>query len=208
MAENPACQQFLPLLSPFVDGELTPSERVLVEQHVASCGACPKRVADFRAASGLVRLGLERVADEADFSGFAQGVMARLTPQRPPLWERIRLGWSESWQHQRGRFAGGFAVAVVLAIALPVGYRAQLASQAPLPHLAVRSVIVDPGAHVAPVVMTNDQTGDAIIWLVDHEDHPARAPDESSLDEAPARDETHTPPASRLPRDQPSGGDL
>jgi hypothetical protein len=81
-------------------------------------------------------------------------------------------------------------------------------SNAEQPHLAVRSVRVDPAAHVAPVVMTNEQTGDAIIWLVDHDDHPAQLAEDSLLDALPAWTD-HPPPLPELtPRERQSGGDL
>src|SRR5262249_54590035 len=154
-----------------------------VERHLNHCRDCTGRVADFRAESGAIRLGLEVLADEADFSGFAQKVMARLTPHKPPFWERVLLQAGEIWRYQRIELAGVAAAALALLFVAPVLWRAQVAADAAPVHLAVRSVRVDPAAHVAPVVMTNDQTGDAIIWLVDHEDH--QDVDESSSDEEP-----------------------
>src|SRR6516164_9973887 len=101
MSLNIACRSFIALLSPFVDGELSLDERRGVEQHLSVCPACSGRAADLRAQSGLVRFGLELLADEADFSDFADKVMARVTPERPPLLERWKLSMAELFTYHR-----------------------------------------------------------------------------------------------------------
>ena len=53
MAANPACEQYLSSLSPFVDGELLPPERVVLERHLAVCPRCTGHVADLRAEVGM-----------------------------------------------------------------------------------------------------------------------------------------------------------
>jgi anti-sigma factor RsiW len=205
MALKPACGEFVPHLSPLVDGELPPRLRTKVERHLSHCPDCTGRVTDLRAEGGLVRHGLELLTDDADFTGFAQKVMARVTPQRPPFWERLRITLIETWTYQRAALGSGLAVAAALLIIIPVGWQARNAAQASPTHLAVRSVTVDPSAHVAPVVFTNDQTGDAIIWLVDHDDHPIEgaAPGKEGH---PGDEDVARP--TRIPRETPSGGDL
>ncbi len=167
MSSNPACQTFLPMLSPFVDGELLPAQRVEVERHIAVCHDCTGRVADFRAESGLVRLGMEMLADEADFSQFAQGVMARITPYKLPLLDRWKLSLSEIFAHQRAALAyalAGAACALLVAVPWlmrdrePVGYAS--------PQMAVESVNAERGARISPVVK-RAKDGNTIIWLVD-----------------------------------------
>ena len=61
--KNPARKTFEPLLSPYVDGELSPEERQAVERHIAADKDSAAQVADFRAASGLTRLSFEMLAD-------------------------------------------------------------------------------------------------------------------------------------------------
>src|ERR1700693_4633598 len=95
------CQPFFASLSPFADGELSPNERTRVEQHLASCGDCTGRVADLRAESGLLRVGMEMLTDDVDFSGFSQAVMAKVGPAKLPLLERLKLSWSERFTYQR-----------------------------------------------------------------------------------------------------------
>ena len=54
--KNPARKTFEPMLSPYVDGELSPEERQNVERHIAADKDSAAQVAAFRAASGLARL--------------------------------------------------------------------------------------------------------------------------------------------------------
>ncbi|HYX92569.1 MAG TPA: zf-HC2 domain-containing protein [Myxococcaceae bacterium] len=209
MASNPACQSYLPLLSPFIDGELSPAERQTVERHLAACPDCTARVADLRAESALVRLGMEMLADEADFTGFAQKVMARVTPEKPPLLERWRLATSEMFRYQRGALmtaAASIAVAVLGVILLtregtPTGYRGE--------RIAVENVQVDESAHVSPVVLNTDD-GNAIIWLVSRDGAKKKdgGPDEESEEEIGGPAAAPMSPAGDSSRKTPRGGEL
>jgi anti-sigma factor RsiW len=207
MAGNPACERFIPLLSPYIDGELTPAERVHVERHLSACKECTGRTADLRAESGLLRVGLEMAVDEVDFKDFAQKVMARVTPEKPPLLERLRLTISEMFLYQRTAMLSSLATAAVLMLVAvplllrdkaPVGYAAE--------RMTVQSVRTYEPARVAPVVMETDNGG-AIIWLVDQDTHgasPAQAEDESHSDEL----EMDVPPLDNPPRNSvPAGKD-
>ena len=210
MAGNPACTRFVPLLSPYIDGELAPAERVTVERHLAACRDCTGRTADLRAESGLVRVGLEMAADEVDFKDFAQKVMARVTPERPPLLERLRLSVSEMMRYQRTAFVSSLATAaVVLLVAIPllardsapVGYAAE--------HMTVQAVRTHGTARVAPVVMEAED-GNAIIWLVDEQKVKAgagAASEESQSDELEMDGEL--PALQPRPKPKPQqGGEL
>src|SRR3954469_24988507 len=112
--KNPARKTFEPLLSPYVDGELSPEERQAVERHIAADKDSAAQVADFRAASGLTRLSFEMLADEQDFSDFANQVMARITPQKLPLFERLQLSLGEMFTYQRGAMLTAGAMAFAL----------------------------------------------------------------------------------------------
>ena len=100
--KNPAREKFLPLLSPYVDGELSPEERLLVEQHLANSKESTGQVADFRAADGLMRHALEMQADTIDWKAFADDVMAKVTPAKLPVFERVKISLSEMFVYQRG----------------------------------------------------------------------------------------------------------
>jgi anti-sigma factor RsiW len=213
MAGNPACDRFVPQLSPYIDGELSPAERVNVERHLAACRDCTGRTADLRAESGLLRVGLEMAVDEVDFKDFAQKVMARVTPEKPPLLERMRLTLSEMFLYQRTAMVSSLATAAVLML---VGLPLLLSERAPVGYAAermtVQAVRTYEEAHVAPVVMETDNGG-AIIWLVDREEHqqaPAGDAPRGEADEAEPKDGEPRPsvPRQGLGIQPPKGGDL
>lgn len=166
--KNPARKTFEPLLSPYVDGELTPEERQMVERHIAADKESAAQVADFRAASGLTRLSFEMLADEQDFSEFANQVMARVTPQKLPVFERMKLSLSEMFTYQRSTFvtAGAMACALALMVGAVVKLSGQGADGYANPRVEVQTVSVDTGAKVRPVVMETEK-GDAIIWMIE-----------------------------------------
>jgi len=162
------CRVFGEKLSSFVDGELPASERISVERHLASCATCSSRVADLRAGSGLLRIGLEMRADEVDWRDFTKGVMARIASEPVPFAERWRVSLRELFTYRRGMLATALAAGVAIIALAPVllrspagpnGYARQT--------MAVQSVSTNPDAHVAPVVMAGAD-GNAIIWLVSH----------------------------------------
>lgn len=215
MAGNPACERFVPMLSPYVDGELTPAERVNVERHLSACRDCTGRAADLRAESGLLRVGLDMAVDDVDFKDFALKVMARVTPEKPPLLERMKLALSEMFLYQRTAMISSLATAAVL---LLVGLPLLLSDRAPVGYAAERMTVksIQPyqNARVAPVVMETDNGG-TIIWLVDEEsgDGSSSGQDEELEEEigggmSPEGDGAPRParPATDAPR--PSGGPL
>ncbi|NOK15104.1 anti-sigma factor family protein [Corallococcus exercitus] len=174
MAGNPACERFVPLLSPYIDGELAPGERVNVERHLAACRDCTGRAADLRAESGLLRVGLDMAVDDVDFKDFAQKVMARVTPEKPPLIERLRLALSEMFLYQRTAMISSLATAaVVLLVALPLVLRDNAPEGYAAERMTVKSIQSYQGARVAPVVMETEGGG-SIIWMVDEQEE---APD-------------------------------
>lgn len=172
--KNPARKTFEPLLSPYVDGELSPEERQAVERHIAADKESAAQVADFRAASGLTRLSFEMLSDEQDFSEFANQVMARVTPQKLPVFERLKLSMSEMFTYQRGTLvtAGAMAFALALMAAAVVKLSGGDTEGYANARVEVQTVSVDHDARVRPVVMETEK-GDAIIWMVD--DGTARA---------------------------------
>lgn len=172
--KNPAREKFLPLLSPYVDGELTPEERVQVEQHLANCKESAMQVADMRAADGLVRNALDMQGDELDWKDFTNQVMARVTPEKLPLFARLGLTLSELFTYQRGTMVAamaGAAAAVAIAVPLAMKLGAGTPDGYANTRVEVQTVAVDADAPVKPVVMETD-TGDAIIWVVPDRKNP------------------------------------
>lgn len=212
MAGNPACERFVPLLSPYIDGELSPSERVHVERHLSACRDCTSRTADLRAESGLLRVGLDMAVDEVDFKDFAQKVMARVTPEKPPVLERLRLTLSEMFLYQRTAMISSLATAAVLMlIALPLLLRERAPVGYAAERMTVQAVRIHDEARVAPVVMETDNGG-SIIWLVDEAEHDATpadlAPDAQRQDQDAKDALKPEPQRPGLGAPQPKGGDL
>jgi anti-sigma factor RsiW len=204
------------MLSPYVDGELTPAERVNVERHLSACRDCTGRAADLRAESGLLRVGLDMAVDDVDFKDFAQKVMARVTPEKPPLIERVKLTLSEMFLYQRTAMISSLATAAVLVL---VGLPLLMSDRAPAGYAAERMTVksIQPlqNATVAPVVMETDNGG-TIIWLVDEETQDGASAEEEELEEevgggmAPDGEGRHHPasPVPGAPKQKPSGGTL
>jgi len=127
------------------------------------------QVADFRAASGLMRLTFEEKADQEDWKDFSAQVLSKLTPEKPPFFERLKLSVSEMFTYQRTMFVTSLATAALVAlVAVPVAMKLSAGSPAGYAQakVEVQTVRVDQGATVEPVVMTTEK-GDAIIWMVD-----------------------------------------
>lgn len=165
--KNPAREKFLPMLSPYVDGELTPEERQLVEQHLANSRESTGQVADFRAADGLMRHALEMQADSVDWKAFADDVMAKVTPEKLPLFERLKISLSEMFTYQRGPLMVGFAAAALaVLIAVPVTMKFGTPDGFGANKMQVQMVSSTDDSTFKPVVMETD-TGDAIIWVVE-----------------------------------------
>jgi anti-sigma factor RsiW len=165
--KNPAREKFLPMLSPYVDGELTPEERQLVEQHLANSKESTGQVADFRAADGLMRHALEMQADSMDWKAFADDVMAKVTPEKLPLFDRIKISLSEMFTYQRGPLMVGFAAAALaVLIAVPVTMRFATPDGYGANKVRVQMVSANDENSFKPVVMETDN-GDAIIWVTE-----------------------------------------
>jgi anti-sigma factor RsiW len=165
--KNPAREKFLPMLSPYVDGELTPEERQLVEQHLANSKESAGQVADFRAADGLMRHALEMQADEVDWKAFSEEVMSKVTPEKLPAFERLKISLSEMITYQRGPLMVGFAAAALaVLIAVPVTMKFATPDGYGASKMQVQTVSVEDNSTFKPVVSITDD-GDAIIWVVE-----------------------------------------
>ena len=66
------CEEFAPLLSAFVDGELTEEERAEVLAHVSECEKCRRLLGELTA----LHAALGELEDEDVPAGFTEGVMA------------------------------------------------------------------------------------------------------------------------------------
>ncbi len=165
--KNPAREKFLPMLSPYVDGELSPEERQQVEQHLANNKDSTAQVADFRAGDALIRHALEMQADQIDWKAFADDVMSKVTPEKLPFFERMKLTLSEMFLYQRGPLVAGLVGATAaVAIAVPVSMKFATPEGYGGTRMTVQTVSVERDSLVKPVVMETVD-GDAIIWVVE-----------------------------------------
>ena len=164
---NPAHKELGQKLSAFVDGELSVEERKQIEQLLTNDKAAAGLVADLRAGSGLLRLTYEAKADEEDFKDFANQVLAKVTAQKLPFFERLTLSLSETFKYQRPMLMTAVATAMALVVAVPVGIKL-MEPQAGYgsKDVEVQSVAVSAESAVRPIVYENDK-GDAIIWTVE-----------------------------------------
>jgi len=99
-------------LSAWLDGELPPEDRRVVEAHLEGCPECRSRVAALRAADEAARE-LPAEAPEGYFDDFAARVRARIAeePTRRPFPHPRRVPWPV--------WAGALAAALVLAVVVP-----------------------------------------------------------------------------------------
>ncbi|AKU93090.1 anti-sigma factor family protein [Vulgatibacter incomptus] len=106
------------LLSAYADGELSPQDAERIEALLASDDDLGDRLADHRALSAALRGIGEDAADEVDFSGFADAVMAQIPPYVPPLSVRLRRLVAPLLDQGRWRFALGACGAAAAALAI------------------------------------------------------------------------------------------
>jgi anti-sigma factor RsiW len=113
------CEESVPLIGPWMDGELPEEDRAWLAEHVNGCDPCATRATLLAAQRDAVREAVVRRAASADLSGLADAVLARLRDDRPPATAlRLRVWGAETWRAHRGRIsaAAGLAVAASLAV--------------------------------------------------------------------------------------------
>jgi anti-sigma factor RsiW len=186
MVMESACESYQMLLSAYADGEASPKERGQLELHLSGCSECRARLEDLKALSSTVSAHLLAEAEQADFSGFADGVLKRIGPKEPGLLERLQVWVSEVMTYHRAAvLSSAITAAVTIAIAVPVVW--QLASRSAPQAVVVRDLqLQDP--NLQPVVMDMGD-GKTLIMLVDRpgSDEGEAAPDQDQeeLDTTP-----------------------
>jgi len=104
------------LLSAYADDELDAAEQAEVEAFLASDPEAALRVADDRALSALLRASFEQNADEVDFTGFADAVIAKLPARKASLASRLRAMLGDAFGQRPFQFAVGAAAAAAVAV--------------------------------------------------------------------------------------------
>ncbi len=84
-----SCNGIEPLLQKYLEGELAPEEREIVEKHVETCDGCREELDELRSLTHL----LSSVEEEPVPSDFLQGVRSKLEARRT-FRERISVLWA------------------------------------------------------------------------------------------------------------------
>src|SRR5271169_3967762 len=153
-----SCTRMENRIMAYVDGRLKESERLEMEKHVATCGACQLRVNEFRAVSSL----LDEVPEIQPSAAFDVRVRARVAA------EPVKQGWF-AWFTPSPRVA--FAATLLLLATVWVGYESTPRSltaadeaqiNQDLPVLENFDVLSDFGALTdLPQPVQPDDTGDS-----------------------------------------------
>ena len=161
------CEEVVPLLGPLNDAALADDDRAWVEDHLRGCASCTDRKALIAAQGEALREALRARGAAADFSGFADRVLARVGKDRASA--PVSAYGSELWGAHRGAFAaaGGLALAACLALAvffLPA--RTDPDDGALLADARASQVEeVDFGTHDGAVLQLPHET--TVIWMSD-----------------------------------------
>lgn len=112
------CNDIVPLLGPLLDGELPDDDREFVEDHLRGCARCQTRRALLAAQGDGLREVLAGRAAAADFTGFTDGVMARVARETPlRAAERRRVWGREMWGAHKRAFTAIGSMAVAASVA-------------------------------------------------------------------------------------------
>jgi len=149
----------LQLLSAYIDGELTAAEREAVERALAEDPRVREIQQSMRGLGSAMRALSEAGVARADFTGLADRVLGQVS-RSPAVVDRLREAWRRPWFPVGGLVAVAAAAFFVLRPAAPVPGGEGV---------VVQSATADAPAQLQPVVLKTD-TGDAIIWLVEHPD--------------------------------------
>lgn len=118
------CQEVSTLLVVYLDGEVTPSERTLLQAHLTGCHACQERLAELSALQSHLSRSLHLIAAEAapppDAWDFVQAGLASSSGSKLLMWlQRLAPGVDSTYLALQGgvKMKRGFAF-VALGVAL------------------------------------------------------------------------------------------
>ena len=106
------CEEFAPLLSAFVDGELTEEERAEVLAHVSECEKCRRLLGELTA----LHAALGELEDEDVPAGFTEGVMAAVRAEKAAM---PRMKKPSAWHRWMPMAACAAIVALAAAVTIP-----------------------------------------------------------------------------------------
>jgi Putative zinc-finger len=113
------CEESVPLLGPWIDGELADEDSAWLAEHVSCCKACSTRKALLEAQRDAIRDAVVAKAASADLSGLADAVLARVPNDRAPAPVlRLRVWGAETWRAHRTSISAVAGLAVAASLAL------------------------------------------------------------------------------------------
>ena len=120
------CEEFAPLLSAFVDGELTEEERAEVLAHVSECEKCRRLLGELTA----LHAALGELEDEDVPAGFTGGVMAAVRAEKAAAKPQVKK--RSTWRRWMPMAACAAIVALAAAVTIPrTEMKQETASAAP-----------------------------------------------------------------------------
>ncbi len=164
------------LLSAYVDGELSPPERGMVEAHLAACEECSAEIEEFAALDGALRA-LPLGEPDGYFDTFTQRVRERVRAERVPVARRRLPAWT--W---------AAAAALLLAVLTPLSLR-----RAPTPAALTRS---EPETPAADALQHAERDGGAPRPARARSAPPPAAARPKAAPSAPSESFAPPPPAS------------
>jgi len=169
------CEESVPLLGPWMDGELQEEDRVWLAEHISCCESCAARLALLAAQRDAIRETVVRKAASADLSRVADAVLARVLKERDPAPVlRLRVWGAEMWRERRGIVSAAAGLAVAASVAAVAMLSLLPRDSRPGPLLAAARLVpanveeVDFENHEGAVLQSGQTT---VIWIDD--DGPA-----------------------------------
>jgi anti-sigma factor RsiW len=122
------CDDIVPLLSAFNDGELSPLESDQVARHLDNCEGCKETLVDFM----LLGHHLRSAVAMPPLDGFTDHVMAAIGGGRRPFFDRLRLSLEDLRERWLASLAMAAAATAIAALALVLSARLLRISPAPV----------------------------------------------------------------------------
>jgi len=112
------CEESVPLIGPYLDGELPEEDLVWLTEHLSDCDPCTRRKNLLLAQAEALRERAAARARDVDLSGVADAVLARIDRQAPRESAPFSVWGSEMWGAHRAALSAGAGVAIAGCLAL------------------------------------------------------------------------------------------
>lgn len=168
-----SCKKIEHLIEPYLDDELSKSNKEQVERHLHECDSCQITLEALKLQGGLLREEIEAETDKVDFSGFEDRVFQRIREERPPSFAERAGAWiREVAYYYRAVWITSLATAVLLvAILVPLLSRDAGSGAGPEVQVAGadNQVIIDSMDYAGQrsMIFTVSKNNTTVIWLYD-----------------------------------------